>query len=262
MAQTPTWLLEARSHLGETALKGPDENPYVVGLYALAGHSEIKTDDTPWCAAFVGASLARVGIEGTHSLAASSYIDFGVDLDDPVVGAVAVLDHHVAFVDSIDGDHVCLIGGNQGHSEGRSAVTVARYRRASVLRFAWPVPPVSPADLGAQGSRTIAKGHSDQATGLTATVVGVIAAAQSTPPAAVDIVAPSAKVDPDVVLGIVDHLAKTSKLLVEVVAASPVSVILIVIGVYLIASGTLVKIWRAQDANAGRSLAPAAKGAK
>ena len=48
MGDVPTWLIAARGDLGQAAIAGPASNPYVVGLYALAGHATVKTDDVPW----------------------------------------------------------------------------------------------------------------------------------------------------------------------------------------------------------------------
>lgn len=261
MGSDPAWLCAARSHLGEEAVKGAMSNPYILGLYALCGHQEIKADEVAWCAAFVGGSLAEVGIKGTHSLAAASYESYGTPLDDPAVGAVAVLDHHVGFVDAFDDAHVWIVGGNQGHSEGRAAVTVAKYKRGSVLAYRWPVPLHSAATLDAAGSRTTAKGRADQVTGGVLGSLGLAALAQggqTATEAAADAVV---SISPDAALSLFEHAMKAAGSFVGLAASSPMAVVAMVAGAYLVASGSLLRLFRVQDANTGRSSATA-KGGK
>lgn len=92
-------------------------------MYRLAGHPEVQHDETPWCAAFVGACLRLSGYRGSDSLLARSYGKFGEDLkQQPRRGCIAVLwrgdpnadTGHVAFYDHDEDDHVVLLGGNQG----------------------------------------------------------------------------------------------------------------------------------------------------
>lgn len=67
----------ARADEGTWEWAGADNNPVVVAYYAEAGHPEIKDDSVPWCAAFVGAVLAKAGVQGTGSLLARSYEKWG-----------------------------------------------------------------------------------------------------------------------------------------------------------------------------------------
>ena len=124
-------------------------NPRVVAYYAAAENPSVKDDSVPWCAAFVGAVLAKAGLRGTGSLMARSYVSWGdkVDgLDKAQRGDVVVLSRgsdpkfgHVAFYEGHGGGKVYLLGGNQGDQ-----VSIARYdalrivaiRRASVPRSA------------------------------------------------------------------------------------------------------------------------------
>lgn len=48
------------------------DNPRVLAYYREAGVPQ-DHDEVPWCAAFVGAVLARCGVQGTGSLLARSY---------------------------------------------------------------------------------------------------------------------------------------------------------------------------------------------
>jgi uncharacterized protein (TIGR02594 family) len=97
-------------------------NPVVLDYYKRAGHPEIKSDDVPWCAAFVGAVLAKCGLPNTGSLLARSYEQYGdpVPVNEAVRGDIIVLPRgepwqgHVGFVHSFQGTKINVLGGNQG----------------------------------------------------------------------------------------------------------------------------------------------------
>lgn len=117
--------------------KGADHNPRVMAYYVAAGHPEIKTDEVPWCAAFVGAKLAEVGLAGTGSLLARSYEKWGksVDLSDAQRGDIVVLKRgnstwqgHVGFFDRKEGGKVYLLGGNQ-----RNQVNISGYAIGKIV---------------------------------------------------------------------------------------------------------------------------------
>ena len=94
---------------------------------------------TAWCAAFVNASLSEAGMQGTNSLAARSFMDWGVPVDTPQRGDIAVFSRgdpngwqgHVGFFDSYAPDgRINVLGGNQG-----DAVSVAPYDASRLLGF-------------------------------------------------------------------------------------------------------------------------------
>lgn len=128
-------------------------NPQVVAYYAASGHPEIKEDEVPWCAAFVGAVLAQCGLPNTGSLLARSYLDYGEKVlsKDVVRGDIVVLKRgnsswqgHVGFVSRIANGKVYVLGGNQGNQvnvTGYPLTSVLGYRRASEVK----VPRKSPA---------------------------------------------------------------------------------------------------------------------
>lgn len=109
------------------------DNPRVLAYYKEAGVPQSR-DAVPWCAAFVGAVLARCGVQGTGSLLARSYERWGrsVRLEEAKPGDVVVLSRgapwqgHVAFFDRRAGDKIYLLGGNQGDQVNITAYPVAR----------------------------------------------------------------------------------------------------------------------------------------
>jgi uncharacterized protein (TIGR02594 family) len=136
----PKWLILARENLGQHEISGGKDNPTILQFYKDAGHPEVQHEDTAWCAAFVGAMLKRAGVTPSGSLLARSYLKWGVKLSVPKVGCIAVLwrgsptasTGHVGFYVGENGDHVKLLGGNQG-----DGVSIASFPKARVLSYRW-----------------------------------------------------------------------------------------------------------------------------
>jgi uncharacterized protein (TIGR02594 family) len=134
----PKWLTLARKELGTLEIPGKRSNPKVVQYYLdVVGKS--MADSVPWCAAFVGAMLVRADKKSTGSLMARSYVKYG-DRCPAQPGAIAVWPRgrspiygHVNFVESVDGNKVICIGGNQS-----DAVTRATYDKRKAVAFRWP----------------------------------------------------------------------------------------------------------------------------
>ncbi|CAN7712427.1 TIGR02594 family protein [Duganella sp. LjRoot269] len=113
-------------------------------------------DKISWCSSFMNWCLAQVGIAGTGSALARSWLEWGIPLESPVPGCIAVLTRddpnswkgHVGFFLRIEGDSVVLFGGNQ-----LEEVREHYYPVKSVLSYRWPGPK---AEAGAGlGSSTV-----------------------------------------------------------------------------------------------------------
>lgn len=134
----PRWLIEARKHIGLTEIKGAKHNPEIVQFWRDIKRGGIKDDETPWCAAFVGAMLERVGIRSTRFESAKSYLDWGEKLDTPEYGCIVVFTRvgggHVGFVVGrrANGD-LLVLGGNQG-----DAVNIRAFPTSRVSGYRWP----------------------------------------------------------------------------------------------------------------------------
>lgn len=136
----PAWLAEAWREFGQVEGAGSRHNPRIVKLYRDAGHPSVTNDEVAWCAAFVGACLARSGNAATGSLMARSYAQWGKAIDDPQYGAIAVLTRtsdpalgHVGFVVGVTADKLFLLGGNQS-----DAVSVAEFARSRLVAVRLP----------------------------------------------------------------------------------------------------------------------------
>ena len=139
----PLWMRLAEAELAAHVreVPGPGNNPRVVE-YHQATSFKATDDAVPWCSAFVNWCFKEVGISGTRSAAARSWLTWGEALDQPEYGCVVVLARgknpaqgHVAFfTDRRPDGHLLLLGGNQG-----DAVSIAAYLPEKVLAYRWPM---------------------------------------------------------------------------------------------------------------------------
>lgn len=106
------------------------------------GGQNLDPVTTAWCAAFVNATLGQAGVEGTGSLAARSFLDWGQPVEEPQPGDIAVFSRgdpngwqgHVGFFEGYNPDGtIRVLGGNQD-----DAVSVAAYSPERLLGFRRP----------------------------------------------------------------------------------------------------------------------------
>lgn len=132
------WMTEARKLLGLRETKGAQHTPEIVQMWKDIKRGGIKDDETPWCAAFVGAMLERAGIKSSRFESAKSYLDWGELLPLPLPGCVVVFTRqgggHVGFAVGRDKDgNLLVLGGNQG-----DAVNVRAFPVSRVSGYRWP----------------------------------------------------------------------------------------------------------------------------
>lgn len=141
-ARTATpWLPIARRELGTREIRGTEHNPRVLEYHATTGLSA-DDDETPWCSSFVNWCIEEAGLKGTNSARARSWETWGVEIDEPVEGCIAVLwrgspdsrKGHVAFYvgpgPGRSGSSVHLLGGNQAN-----AVKISAYPSERVITY-------------------------------------------------------------------------------------------------------------------------------
>lgn len=168
------WIVVANYLKGVSEYSGALTNPKIEEMFSLSGSPWVNTDETPWCAAFVGACLRLSGYKGSNNLGARSYLNFGAPLEEPRPGCIVVFwrgspndtsKGHVAFFDHLDDNFIYVLGGNQGNM-----VQVAKYDRERVLSFRQPI------DLAPIARSTVLRNFNDltgeqdgSASGTTAT---------------------------------------------------------------------------------------------
>lgn len=115
-------------------------NPRVTEYHAntnIAGYD----DKASWCSSFINWTLAQVGIVGTGSALARSWLNWGQPLEQPLFGCIAVLSRddptgwkgHVGFFLRSDDESIYLLGGNQ-----LDQVREHFYPKSAVLGYRWP----------------------------------------------------------------------------------------------------------------------------
>ena len=131
------WFEEAELHLGEREIPGVNHNPLVIRMWKAIKRGGIKTDEVPWCAAFVGFCLEQSGIVSSRFESARSYLTWGVATE-PCYGCIVVFERkgggHVGFVVGKDRfNNLLVLGGNQGN-----AVSIAAFNPNRVVGYRWP----------------------------------------------------------------------------------------------------------------------------
>lgn len=134
----PAWISEAEKHIGTKEIPGDRHEPKILAWWKAIKRGGIKTDEVPWCAAFVGGCLEAVGIISSRYESARSYSTWGVPLSQPVLGCIAVFSRagggHVGFVMGRDQrGRLLILGGNQG-----DRVSIAPFETARLVNYRWP----------------------------------------------------------------------------------------------------------------------------
>jgi uncharacterized protein (TIGR02594 family) len=139
------------NRLRSTAIAAPPKAP-LTGWPALVREARKYMGTNPtardrlWCATFMNMVLAKVGYSGTNSDAARSFAQYGRRINEPRVGAIAVLTRgknggHVGVVSGIDSSgNPIIISGNHGRKVGE-----AIYPRSRVIAYVMPTDRGAPA---------------------------------------------------------------------------------------------------------------------
>ncbi len=138
--QHPPWLRIASMEIGVTSHPVGQSNPRITE-YNNATNLKGYDDKIAWCSSFMNWCFAQVGIAGTGSALARSWLDWGDALENPRLGCIAVLHRgdpqdwrgHVGFFLHADTERVYLLGGNQ-----LDQVREHSYPLSSVLQYRWP----------------------------------------------------------------------------------------------------------------------------
>lgn len=126
----------AREWEGYSVLKDRTE---LIKLLSYGNDYKIDPNRVPWCAAFMNAVLKESGQEGTNSLTARSFLNYGTKVVQPEEGDIVIFKRgasqelgHVAFFVGYEyinnKKYIKALGGNQ-----KKAVTVALYPTERLL---------------------------------------------------------------------------------------------------------------------------------
>jgi uncharacterized protein (TIGR02594 family) len=131
------WMLIAKNEIGVKEVKGSKHNPIII-KYHQATSLEAKTDEIPWCSSFVNWVINKSGYTGTNSALALSWKTWGVEVEKPLYGSIAIIEYgegrgHVGFVLGVQGNFVLILGGNQ-----KDSVKVSKFNRSKFTKFVLP----------------------------------------------------------------------------------------------------------------------------
>jgi len=119
----PKHLLIAFEEIGVAEVPGPGTNPRIAEYLKSVGLPSV--DAIPHCAAFVNWCLGQVGIPGTRSGMARSFLSWGYGLDKPQLGCIVVLQRglgsvtgHTGFYLDESRGFLRILGANQGDRVG------------------------------------------------------------------------------------------------------------------------------------------------
>ncbi len=147
----PLWLVEGLKWIGTAEVAGSRDSRDILRWADEEGGAISRAythDSIPWCALYANMVLTKVGLEGTETLWALDWANWGQRLPGPAVGAFAPMRRdgggHIAIVVGRDqnGNLMCL-GGNQD-----DAVNIQPFPARRPLGFRWPEGVPVPANTG------------------------------------------------------------------------------------------------------------------
>lgn len=130
------WMKIVKFEIGVKEVNGSKNNPRIIE-YHQAVSLKATQDSVAWCSSFVNWIFMRMNMPRTKSALAISWLNWGVELEEPIYGAVMVDDYknghgHVAFFTRwLAKDQIEVLGGNQNDE-------VCYKAWKSKVRFFWP----------------------------------------------------------------------------------------------------------------------------
>lgn len=134
----PPWLLAAERELGVAEKPGPAADTRIL-LYHAHTTLDAKSDEVAWCSSFMNFVTDSVGIDGTNSAAARSWLSWGTEIDLLKYGCFCVFRRgsggqgHIALGIAWDQSTILCLGGNQSNR-----VCVAPQAREKLIGIRWP----------------------------------------------------------------------------------------------------------------------------
>ncbi len=131
---------------GLKEISGPKHEPQVVQFFKDLGYDQINNDETAWCSAFVNWCHKVAGLPYTGKLHATSWLDWGEEVQDPERGDVVIfwrgshkgekipgsdlIKGHVGFYIAERYGYIYTLSGNQ-----KNQVNVLGYPKSKLLGY-------------------------------------------------------------------------------------------------------------------------------
>lgn len=154
----PSWVAEARTHMGKAEVPGKHHSAFVLGLWKALGRP-YTDDETPWCGGFVAyclrAAMPMIALPKIPERALA-WNEWGKTCG-PAIGAIAVFGRtgggHVGFAVGQRSDAIYVLGGNQAN-----AVNIMPIAKSRLVGFRWPGSlPSPPSGLPTMSGGTVSR---------------------------------------------------------------------------------------------------------
>jgi uncharacterized protein (TIGR02594 family) len=143
------WMEVAAGEIGESEVRGRCRHNERIVEYQGATTLRSLDDETPWCSSFVNWCLQQVGIVGTRSALAASWLNWATGVPcDARTGAICVIyneravntglsrtGNHVGFLVAATARRYLLLGGNQSDQVRVSSFPTLSWR---LRGYRWP----------------------------------------------------------------------------------------------------------------------------
>jgi len=126
----------ASAEIGVKEIPGARSNPEILKYAKEAGFKNYKSDESAWCSLFANWVALKAGLERSNSLAARSWLNVGIPIENPEPGDVVIFwresrdswKGHVGFFNgfSADKSRVYCLGGNQGNQVSITAKPISK----------------------------------------------------------------------------------------------------------------------------------------
>ncbi len=134
------WLTLAYQEVEVKEIPGPEHNSRILE-YHKAVTKNYTRDEISWCSSFINWCFLQCGLEGTRSAVARSWMSWGIGVEKPYRGCVAVFwrgqkdgwKGHVGFYVGEQGGNILVLGGNQD-----DMVCIMKYPKSQLLGFRKP----------------------------------------------------------------------------------------------------------------------------
>ncbi len=139
VGDAPKWYLIALREEGVSERAGSAHNPRIIEYHNATSY-KASTDEVPWCSSFANWCMREAGLKGTNSAAARSWLKWGKEISEPVLGCIVIFSRppnpahgHVGFYAGETSTHILTLGGNQSNT-----VRVSGYRKSRLLGYRLP----------------------------------------------------------------------------------------------------------------------------
>ncbi|MBT9465524.1 TIGR02594 family protein [Hydrogenophaga sp.] len=137
----PPWLAITFREIGQKEIEGSQHNPRILEYIASVDPSAVSHgDELPWSTYFVNWALTQAGKTGTRSGAGRTFLQWGMELQVPKPGAIALFGRsgrstatHACLYVGDAGDQILCLSGNVSNS-----VQISAMPKAGLLGYRWP----------------------------------------------------------------------------------------------------------------------------